>query len=923
MARDLFKPINENEDSSISLAKLGASGKDYLQTLIKALEERKSDDEVHASQIGAITKQIEQLRGLAAVQAMRLRPDCGLNGLEGPRAEGSPKRLSFDQQLDEDEVLVQLFWELDADKNGTISVSELLNASLMKETENAEMAKVLRRAIGCDLEAMEEILGCLDEKSFGTYKRNTNKESVLAIFEAAMTRLSMADSSRFLLRPDIEKLIEHLKSENANEPAQALEEYAAGLPRGRTDLDFLGLKEAVRRVPRVTGQRTSWAESLHLEESLARHLPPGTLVDGLKGLKEMEKKCPGSLERALDAFCEDARRIVRAAAKEVQEATGSRNAVEANSKFEGFVGKFASLEDFHRGAEETLQLGYPNPMVEEGIRHEHTEHPSVTRLFVSPNYLLATNLLLEYWFAMDPSNPPEAALKLLETIQAERMDSGVAGNVPRSSLASENANALARGDIGLEVIPGEAGPASRTLFPGEVGDEHVDVLVMLSFKATDPVKVAASLTEKAMLPKLKVEAVLRSEEEKARGVVEVLSRRACLEWEFTREHVVPLSSKDFEAKITAKESELTSETVLVGVRLPMSQKRLELEGRLEGLKKVVADVAGAVGSAEMLVRRVSQRAVVYRDVVSPTDLRKRLGELSTKELKERALQEWGVEGANREAIMDACANAFVRKELQADLEAALIGAGDEEALRKLLTLWDMEAAAAAAAAASASPEMLRKALVEALNSEEKYAQVSAWVGLFLRRMQGRRRIGLTKLMEREAERVKKYGLRMGEALCVYLYTGPEFMAMNAICRSFPLELMAMLAGNTLSTTLFCIASALKKLARFTELPAGGRVYRGLGRMLLPREFWVAHGEPAWRGGVEKAFMSTTTDKDVAMYYAGGRGTVVEISVGRVQNGGVVSWLSMVRAVGHLVSLMSPSISAGLKFSSCSNQFDLS
>jgi hypothetical protein len=87
--------------------------------------------------------------------------------------------------------------------------------------------------------------------------------------------------------------------------------------------------------------------------------------------------------------------------------------------------------------------------------------------------------------------------------------------------------------------------------------------------------------------------------------------------------------------------------------------------------------------------------------------------------------------------MDACANAFVRQELQADLEAALIGAGDEEALRKLLTLWDMDAAAAAAAAAAASPEKLRKALVEALNSE-KYAQVSAWIGLFLRRMQGRR-----------------------------------------------------------------------------------------------------------------------------------------------------------------------------------------
>ena len=72
-----------------------------------------------------------------------------------------------------------------------------------------------------------------------------------------------------------------------------------------------------------------------------------------------------------------------------------------------------------------------------------------------------------------------------------------------------------------------------------------------------------------------------------------------------------------------------------------------------------------------------------------------------------------------------------------------------------------------------------------------------------------------------------------------------------------------------------------------------KVYRGLGRMLLPRAFWVPHGDPAWRGGVERAFMSPTADKDVALFYANGKGTVVEISVGRVQIGGDVSFLSMV------------------------------
>jgi hypothetical protein len=41
-------------------------------------------------------------------------------------------------------------------------------------------------------------------------------------------------------------------------------------------------------------------------------------------------------------------------------------------------------------------------------------------------------------------------------------------------------------------------------------------------------------------------------------------------------------------------------------------------------------------------------------------------------------------------------------------------------------------------------------------------------------------------------------------------------------------------------------------------------------------------------------MSTTADKAVALHYANGRGTVVEIDVGRIQIGGDVSILSMVR-----------------------------
>jgi hypothetical protein len=66
-------------------------------------------------------------------------------------------------------------------------------------------------------------------------------------------------------------------------------------------------------------------------------------------------------------------------------------------------------------------------------------------------------------------------------------------------------------------------------------------------------------------------------------------------------------------------------------------------------------------------------------------------------------------------------------------------------------------------------------------------------------------------------------------------------------------------------------------------------------MLLPSQFWVPQGSPPWCGGVERALMSTTADMAVALHYANGKGTVVEIDVGRIQTGGDVSFLSMVRA----------------------------
>jgi hypothetical protein len=152
------------------------------------------------------------------------------------------------------------------------------------------------------------------------------------------------------------------------------------------------------------------------QNPLARHTSYGRL-EGLRSESSLDAE---AVERLLDSFCADMRGLFKAALGKLRAATGSRSALEANRKFEGFEGSFATLQEFHAGAEASLKLGYPNPDTMKGIRLEHTQHPSVTRLFVTPNYRIATCLLFEYWWAVDPHAPPKAVLDLLASQQRAR-----------------------------------------------------------------------------------------------------------------------------------------------------------------------------------------------------------------------------------------------------------------------------------------------------------------------------------------------------------------------------------------------------------------------------------------------------------------------------------------------------------------------
>ena len=86
-----------------------------------------------------------------------------------------------------------------------------------------------------------------------------------------------------------------------------------------------------------------------------------------------------------------------------------------------------------------------------------------------------------------------------------------------------------------------------------------------------------------------------------------------------------------------------------------------------------------------------------------------------------------------------------------------------------------------------------------------------------------------------------------------------------------------------------INSAIIKLGKLT---IACKVFRGISGRVLPEQFWQPN-EFGVKGGIESAFMSTTSDRAVAVQYAGGGGAgfVFEIQQGMVDRGADISWLS--------------------------------
>jgi hypothetical protein len=109
-----------------------------------------------------------------------------------------------------------------------------------------------------------------------------------------------------------------------------------------------------------------------------------------------------------------------------------------------------------------------------------------------------------------------------------------------------------------------------------------------------------------------------------------------------------------------------------------------------------------------------------------------------------------------------------------------------------------------------------------------------------------------------------------EVTAVVLYSGPMFQVYNTILRQYPQDTFSIFrdGGNLFPTTIFVLVSAIQKLCRFTRIPEGTLLYRGLGGKTDLPDIFFQSDKQGCSGYAEWGFLSTTADRDVALGYSG-------------------------------------------------------
>jgi hypothetical protein len=734
---------------------------EYVRIVIECLNESK-ESKIDTDGRKKAEEQIKALEDVARAIKTRLQ------------SVGPTDGIVFNAGVDDDEILLGLMSEIDTGdtRNGSVSKEELLGSKFLKEDQNREIARVFRSIFEVDLSALSDALAHLEEDDFADYRRpqaaaerdtmqDFNREaSVCAVFDAAVNLMTSNTGSglpamtsqvcRGASKASLEQLATSFKC--SSNLVLALKRLANTLLVDSSELDFVAIKQAARRLPRVAGPRMEWVGSMNLNAMLARHLPPGTLSDGLAGVRAMSRE---EGQKALEAFFTEAKVKFLENLDEVKEAKGSRSAVEANSKFQGFQGSFANLKEFHAGAEATLKLGYPNPKVMRGIMLEHSKHPSVTRFFFTTNYFISTSLLIEYWWGMYDKYPAKRPCE--------------------SPTSSEIEDIRVRAISELRAIRearGEQTEGKELFFPGELGDSFVESFVIIRLTSSEVNSVDPE-TKKSFADMMAKEAnkVLETGEECARGVT-LVDVEGCITWMAKNSSILShqAAALDLQPKWLGQE-------VLVGFVVPMSITRAEkFIGFFTGTFQSRKNESSSLVRFSYAASVASCKKIMFSSYLSIEDLRKALSDKSIADLQEELKQRGSSYSSfvNRQSLSNQLVYQFVVEDLQADFRMALnIAYGcktrEEDLDSKLILLlreWGIYDSCV-----GMSRETRIDLAVQALNSAERWDMIKDWVRLYCGRIHGRKRLGLMQLKANKRDEIERCKLQDGEVLALYTYTG--------------------------------------------------------------------------------------------------------------------------------------------------------
>ena len=137
-----------------------------------------------------------------------------------------------------------------------------------------------------------------------------------------------------------------------------------------------------------------------------------------------------------------------------------------------------------------------------------------------------------------------------------------------------------------------------------------------------------------------------------------------------------------------------------------------------------------------------------------------------------------------------------------------------------------------------------------------------------------------------------------------------YVKMNSSLRLASGKLLAAhLKGNRYVNTIYLCASAMNKISQASRIPRGRKVYRGMAGIKLP-DIFVVPGEDGGRGGDEFAFMSCSTNREVAVSYIDtmkGLPILFEFDVGSIDRGAPLSFLSQYPSEVRISSTFLPPV----------------